>query len=105
MPANAASAVRVKVTFGEDTFVVVVLDSISYGELLDKILKKIRLCGRSGIEASHLRLRYQDEDGDRILITSEEDVAMAFEAVRIVGPPGGQQQQTLILFASIDGQR
>lgn len=103
-PASAAgsSAVRVKVTFGEDTFVVVVLATVTHRELVDKVLKKIRLCGRSGIEASSLRLRYQDEDGDRILITSEEDVMMAFEAVRSMSPPGSGAPQTLVLFATID---
>lgn len=99
---TASSAVRVKVTFGEDTFVVVVLASVTHRELVDKVLKKIRLCGRSGIEASSLRLRYQDEDGDRILITSEEDVMMAFEAVRSMSPPGGGAPQTLVLFATVD---
>ncbi|KAI5481223.1 cell division control protein 24 [Pseudohyphozyma bogoriensis] len=96
---GGASAVRVKVTYGDDTFVVVVLSSVSYPELVDKVLKKIRLCGVRSMDATSLRLRYQDEDGDRILITSEEDVMMAFEAVRAMssGP-----NQTLVLFATVD---
>lgn len=102
LPPVAASAVRVKVTFGEDTFVVVVLSTVTHRELVDKVLKKIRLCGRSGIEAHSLRLRYQDEDGDKILITSEEDVMMAFEAVRSMSPPGGGQPPTLIVYATVD---
>ncbi|KAK4696689.1 cell division control protein 24, partial [Phenoliferia sp. Uapishka_3] len=97
-----AVAVRVKVTYGEDTFVVVVLSTVSYRELLDKVIKKIRLCGdRSHVDRTSLRLRYQDEDGDRILITSEEDVLMAFEAVRSMGA-GGTGPQSLALFASVD---
>lgn len=98
-----ATAVRVKVTYGDDTFVVVVLSSVTHHELLEKVLKKIRMCGdRTLIDASALRLRYQDEDGDRILITSEEDVMMAFEAVRAMshGPT-----QTLVLYASVDSSR
>lgn len=99
----SAVAVRVKVTYGEDTFVVVVLSSVSYRELLDKILKKIRLCGdRTKVDVASLRLRYQDEDGDRILITSEEDVTMAFEATRAMST-GQAHPQTLVLFASVDG--
>ena len=101
-PPLSSSAVRVKVTFGEDTFVVVVLATVSHRELVDKVLKKIRLCGRSGVEASSLRLRYQDEDGDKILITSEEDVQMAFEAVRVMSPVGGGQPPTLAVFATVD---
>ncbi|BGP19839.1 hypothetical protein JCM10213_003148 [Rhodosporidiobolus nylandii] len=108
--AGPASAVRVKVFFGEDTFVVVVLDSVPYPELVDKVLKKIRMCGgdKARVESSALRLRYRDEDGDRILITSEEDVAMAFETARAmsaeraaaVAGPGTE----LVLYASVDAQ-
>ncbi|KAM0747778.1 hypothetical protein T439DRAFT_292360 [Meredithblackwellia eburnea MCA 4105] len=95
-----AVAVRVKVTYGEDTFVVVVLSSVSHQELVEKVLKKIRMCGdRSHVDANSLRLRYQDEDGDRILITSEEDVMMAFETLRTTGASG---TQTLVLFATVD---
>ncbi|GAA5869560.1 hypothetical protein JCM8547_001522 [Rhodosporidiobolus lusitaniae] len=107
-PPTAANAVRVKVFFGEDTFVIVCLDSILYPDLLDKVLKKIRMCGgdKARIEASALRLRYKDEDGDRILITSEEDTAMAFETARGMAVPRGDggQAMELVLFASVDGQ-
>ncbi|GAA5980486.1 hypothetical protein JCM11641_003410 [Rhodosporidiobolus odoratus] len=104
----SATAVRVKVYFGEDTFVVVVLDTVPYLELVDKVLKKIRMCGgdKARIDSNALRLRYRDEDGDRILITSEEDVAMAFETARSMGAerssagPGLE----LILFAGVDSQ-
>lgn len=100
---DTASALRVKVTFGEDTFVVVVLSNVSYPELVEKVLKKIRLCGdRNNVAANHLRLRYMDEDGDRILITSEEDVAMAIEGVK-VGAGGNGGTSTLVLFASAEG--
>lgn len=101
-----AVAVRVKVTYGDDTFVVVVLSTVSYRELLDKVLKKIRLCGdRSQVDVASLRLRYQDEDGDKILITSEEDVTMAFEAVRSMAVGGAASgPQTLVLFATVDAQ-
>lgn len=98
LPTSNASAVRVKVTYGEDTFVVVVLSTVSYRELLDKVLKKIRLCGdRTKVDEGSLRLRYQDEDGDRILITSEEDVMMAFEVMN-----HSSQTPTLVLFATVD---
>ncbi|KDE06306.1 hypothetical protein MVLG_03346 [Microbotryum lychnidis-dioicae p1A1 Lamole] len=96
-----SSAVRVKVTYSEDTFVVVVLATVSYAELLDKVLKKIRLCGRTLQDASFLRLKYLDEDGDKIAITSDEDVLMAMEDVRNAGQ-GSSGHPTLILFASVD---
>lgn len=98
-PVAAASAIRVKVTYGDDTFVVVVLSSVSHRELFSKVLKKIRLCGdRSKVDDTSLRLRYEDEDGDRILITSGEDVAMAVEAARSTDGI----TQTLALFATVD---
>ncbi|GAA6014467.1 hypothetical protein JCM10207_001616 [Rhodosporidiobolus poonsookiae] len=100
-----ATAVRVKVFFGEDTFVVVVLDSVPYPELVDKVLKKIRMCGgdKARVESSALRLRYRDEDGDRILITSEEDTAMAFETAKaITAEKGAGAPLELVLYASVD---
>lgn len=101
-PGPPPSAVRVKVTYGEDTFVVVILTSVTYEELLEKVLKKIRLCGdRSKVEGQALRLRYEDEDGDRILITSQDDVAMAFDAARATSGMAGPTQ-ALVLFASVD---
>jgi cell division control protein 24 len=101
----AAVAVRVKVYFGEDTFVVVVLDTVLYAELVDKVLKKIRMCGgdRARVEAGSLKLKYQDEDGDRIKITSQEDVAMAFETARSMALERGTAvPYELILHASIE---
>jgi len=101
-----AVAVRVKVYFGEDTFVVVVLDSVPHVELVDKVLKKIRMCGgdRARVEAGSLKLKYQDEDGDRIKITSQEDVAMAFETAKAMAVERGSTAvpYELILHASIE---
>lgn len=99
------NAVRAKVSFGDETFVVVVLDSCPYVELVDKVLSKIRTCGPAyaRLEAPALRLRYRDEDGDRISITSEEDVAMAFETARAIAVekgPGAPLE--LVLYASVD---
>ncbi|GAA5943187.1 hypothetical protein JCM3775_007620 [Rhodotorula graminis] len=102
-----ATAVRVKVFFGDDAFVVVVLDSVPYPDLVDKVLKKIRMCGgdRARVESHALRLRYRDEDGDRILITSEEDVAMAFETARVMcADKGPGAQLELVLDAAVDQQ-
>ncbi|BGP43224.1 Guanine nucleotide exchange factor for Cdc42p [Rhodotorula kratochvilovae] len=103
----AATAVRVKVFFGDDAFVVVVLDNVPYPDLVEKVLKKIRMCGgdKARVDGSALRLRYRDEDGDRILITSEEDVAMAFETARVmVADKGAGAPLELVLYAAVDGQ-
>ena len=106
-PASVGTnAVRVKVLFGDDTFVIVVLDSCPYAELVDRVLKKVRACGGAAharLEAPALRLRYCDEDGDRISITSEEDVAMAFETARaIAAEKGPGAPLELVLFTAVD---
>lgn len=103
--AHNGNAVRVKVYFGDDAFVVVVFDTSSHAELVDKVLKKIRLCGAANakVEANALRLRYRDEDGDRISITSEEDVTMAFETAKaMAADKGAGAPLELVLFASVD---
>jgi cell division control protein 24 len=77
--------VKVKVHYYEDIFVIQVARVTEYGELVDKVGKKIRLCGPRRDEGP-LRVRYKDEDGDLISLGSTEDVQMAFESYR----PGGQ---------------
>lgn len=97
------SAVRIKVTYGDDTFVVVVLSNVSYSDLVEKVLKKIRLCGgdraRAGPES--LMLKYKDEDGDEVSIRTQEDVLLALESARAVGTPGSAPQQSLALIAIV----
>ncbi|KAH8914513.1 hypothetical protein BT69DRAFT_1039547 [Atractiella rhizophila] len=74
------NAIKVKVNFGEDTFVIVVLANVTFHQLVDKVFKKISICGdRTRIDPSSLRLRYQDEEGDKITLMSDDDVAMAFD--------------------------
>jgi len=77
--------VKVKVHFNEDIFVIQVPRSTEYYDLVDKVGKKIRLCGPRRDDIP-LRVRYQDEDGDMVSLGSTEDVQMAFESFR----PGGQ---------------
>lgn len=77
--------VKVKVHFNEDIFVIQVPRSTEYCDLVDKVGRKIRLCGPRR-DDTPLRVRYRDEDGDMISLGSTEDVQMAFESFR----PGGQ---------------
>ncbi|EPY52749.1 RhoGEF Scd1 [Schizosaccharomyces cryophilus OY26] len=82
---DAASLVRsdpvmVRLQLHEASFVLVVPRNISYGELLGKVEHKIKLSGIMKDDGSfRVRLKYIDEDGDFITITSDEDVLMAFE--------------------------
>ncbi|KAF8658263.1 hypothetical protein AX16_002039 [Volvariella volvacea WC 439] len=77
--------VKVKVHFHEDIFVIQVPRHTEYDELVEKVGRKIRLCGPRRDDGP-LRVKYVDEDGDMVSLGSTEDVQMAFEQWR----PGGQ---------------
>ena len=77
--------VKVKVHFHEDIFVIQVPRLTEYGDLVEKVGRKIRLCGPRRDDGP-LRVKYRDEDGDMVSLGSTEDVQMAFEQYR----PGGQ---------------
>ncbi|KAL4248460.1 CDC42 guanine nucleotide exchange factor [Abortiporus biennis] len=77
--------VKVKVHFHEDIFVIQVPRTTEYEELVERVGKKIRLCGPRRDDGP-LRVKYRDEDGDLVSLGSTEDVQMAFESFR----PGSQ---------------
>ena len=83
--AGLSPPVKVKVHFHEDIFVIQVPRTTEYGDLVEKVGRKIRLCGPRRDDGP-LRVKYRDEDGDMVSLGSTEDVQMAFEAYR----PGGQ---------------
>jgi len=68
--------VKVKVHFGSDIFVIQVSRATEYGELVERVGKKIRLCGPRRDDGP-LRVKYEDEEGDLISMRSTEDVEMA----------------------------
>lgn len=69
---------KVKVHYFGAIYVVVVPTDIEFEELQRRIESKIKLCGQE-FETSVLGLKYEDEDGDLITISSSEDVQMGFE--------------------------
>ena len=69
--------VKVKVHFGSDIFVIQVSRTTEYGELVERVGKKIRLCGPRRDDGP-LRVKYEDEEGDLVSMRSTEDVDMAF---------------------------
>jgi cell division control protein 24 len=71
------SPVKVKVHFGADIFVIQVARTTEYGELVERVGRKIRLCGPRRDDGP-LRVKYEDEEGDLISMRSTEDVEMAF---------------------------
>ncbi|KAF9522646.1 hypothetical protein CPB83DRAFT_899456 [Crepidotus variabilis] len=82
---SGSPPVKVKVHFHEDIFVIQVPRATEYGDLVEKVGRKIRLCGPRRDDGP-LRVKYRDEDGDMVSLGSTEDVQMAFEQYR----PGGQ---------------
>ncbi|KAG8905074.1 hypothetical protein FRB99_000722 [Tulasnella sp. 403] len=76
--------VKVKVHFREDLFVIVVQRSIDYDELMEKVGKKIRLCGGKHDDRQHFRVRYRDEDGDMISLASNDDLQIALDSNQVV---------------------
>jgi len=79
--------VKVKVHYGDDLFVIIVSRTTDYQDLVEKVGKKIRLCGGRR-DSAPLRVKYQDEDGDMVSLGSNEDVQMAFDTSRSMS--GGQ---------------
>lgn len=76
--------VKVRVSYANDIFIIIVPYSITYHQLMDRIERKIRICGTNGQTTippptSNIRIRYQDEDGDFITMNSDDDVQMAFD--------------------------
>lgn len=88
---NFQPLVKVKVHFADDIFVIQVPKTTVYEELVGKIGKKIRLCGPRRDDGP-LKLKYVDEDGDKVSLGSNEDVQMAFDTL--------QSQSQVTLFVS-----
>ena len=82
---NANPNVKVKVHFHEDIFVIQVPLATEYSDLVERVGRKIRLCGPRRDDGP-LRVKYRDDDGDLVSLGSTEDVQMAFEMLK----PGGQ---------------
>ncbi|KAF8922911.1 hypothetical protein BGZ58_003597 [Dissophora ornata] len=78
--ANGVPHLRIKVNFQEDSYLIVVPVQITYSELVERVEKKIRLCGSRRNESQPLRLRYKDEDNDYIIMKDDDDISLAFES-------------------------
>ncbi|TFL01496.1 hypothetical protein BDV98DRAFT_567041 [Pterulicium gracile] len=84
-PKPQERTVMVKVHFNEDIFVIQVSRATEFEDLVEKVGRKIRLCGPRRDDGP-LRVKYKDEDGDLVSLGSTEDVQMAFEQFQ----PGGE---------------
>ena len=75
---HSPGTVKIKLSFTDGIYVIMVPQEVAYVELVEKVEKKIRLVA-SLKPSDTLRIKYQDEDGDLITIESDDDVLMAFE--------------------------
>ncbi|ODV91195.1 hypothetical protein CANCADRAFT_14730, partial [Tortispora caseinolytica NRRL Y-17796] len=72
---------KVIVEYYAHRFTIAISPSTTYESLIEKVVKKVRICGgqENGDIQSNLRIRYRDEDGDYILLMNDEDVQLALE--------------------------
>ena len=73
------NTLKVKVHYSDDMFVIALPFDSGYQNLYDRVEKKIRICGYAAGGVNAFRIKYLDEDGDMITISSDEDVQMAYE--------------------------
>lgn len=71
------SNMKVKLHYLDDTFLLIVPADVGYGALLERVERKIRLCGKQ--TPSPLRIKYKDEDDDFVTMHGDEDISMAME--------------------------
>jgi cell division control protein 24 len=89
---DSGPPVKIKVYWLDDLFVIMVPRTTGFIELVQRVQKKIRLCGGGNTEGP-LRLKYDDEDGDRISLSTDEELQMAFDMC--ISRSNGQGQLTL----------
>ncbi|KAI7853674.1 hypothetical protein BDC45DRAFT_570044 [Circinella umbellata] len=77
-PLPSTANVKIKLNYMDGIYVIVVPLDITFDELIDRIDRKIRVYMRD--MDILVGLKYQDEDGDLITISSTEDVQMGFES-------------------------
>lgn len=68
---------KVKLHYLDDTFLLIVPFTVTYDQLLERVGRKIRLCGKQ--TPNPLRIKYKDEDDDFVTMRSDEDIQMALE--------------------------
>ncbi|KAI9016423.1 Dbl homology domain-containing protein [Phycomyces nitens] len=72
-------SVKVKLSYHDGIYVIVVPQEATFLELMERVERKIRLV--ANLQPNEmLKLKYPDEDGDHITISSDDDVLMAFES-------------------------
>ena len=74
---------KVKLHYLDDTFLLMVPEDVTYLTLLERVERKVRLCGKQ--TPNPIRIKYKDEDDDFVTMHGDEDIQMALEPVRMLG--------------------
>lgn len=93
-----AGNLKVKLHYIEDSFLIIVPSTIKYSQLLERIERKIRLCGKQ--TPNPLRIKYKDEDDDFVTINSDEDIQMALEISMDNNPNDLKNSNALTLWVA-----
>jgi cell division control protein 24 len=84
-----SSLIKMKTYYLEEIFILAMPSSgCGFKEVLEKIERKIKICGAPMPSGRSIKLRYRDEDGDYISINGDDDVEMAFDLARRQGVKG-----------------
>lgn len=78
--------VFIKVRYGEDIFTIDLPRDVEYEDLVGNVGHKVRRCGPLRTNAS-LRIKYEDEDGDLVNLSTTEDLQIAFDMAMAKGAP------------------
>jgi cell division control protein 24 len=97
------SQLKAKVCY-EDNYVSMIIPSnIQFRSLTDRIDAKLSRFTNHSIASGSVRLRYRDEDGDFVLIDSDEGVMEALLDWKEAHLASGGQNAELLLFAQATG--
>ena len=100
------SQLKAKVCYDENYVSMIIPSNIQFRSLTDRIDAKLSRFTHDSIASGSVRLRYQDEDGDYILIDSDEGVQEALLDWKEsnIANSNSLQNAELILFAHTNGQ-
>ena len=79
----SGSLIKLKTRYRDEIFILAIpAQGCPFEEILDKIERKIRICGAEMPQGRRIKLRYRDEDDDLVTINTDEDIDMAFELAK-----------------------
>lgn len=97
------SQLKAKVCYEENYVSMIIPSNIQYRSLTDRIDAKLSRFTNDSINSGSVKLQYRDEDGDFILIDSDEGVSEALLDWKEANAASMGQSAELLLFAQATG--